>query len=497
MRRWVIVLTLSVFLTLLTGVGAAASIALFGPFDLNDGKAYQSQRRLEEIYVKMVSSPTGRAEKRITLAERRIHAAEDLAGGMHEYSALVEMDQSIQDAVRAASSCPQSDSGMLRVELLAMLQHAGQVFRYLEVPAEFDMVGFQRWSADVMRRLRQPDLQLVELSAMLGDPETSIVSEQNFPAPVDPTATPSWVNPHIVYFQAGSAGAKHQFYLLVGRHEEIDCTGCHTQGKYMGIDKFCESCHRSQQPAEHYPGKCELCHIPTLWTDIHYEHVSPNSDNCSTCHQKVMPTRHYPGQCSACHTTTAWTPTTFDHAVAQVTECLSCHTVHRPEKHWNGECSLCHSTEAWFPATFNHSAVGATDCQACHGRPSGHWGGQCSACHSTSAWRPATFNHAAAGATDCIACHSNRRPANHYDGQCSSCHSTSAWKPANFNHGFPMNHGGAKNNCATCHPSGTSSWTCFNCHDKGEMDKKHNEKDISNYASRCLSCHPNGEEDDD
>jgi hypothetical protein len=138
--------------------------------------------------------------------------------------------------------------------------------------------------------------------------------------------------------------------------------------------------------------------------------------------------------------------------------------------------------------------MGATDCQACHtsNRPANHFEGQCSQCHDTSAWGNATFNHQAMGATDCQACHISNRPANHFEGQCSQCHNTSSWQGASFDHSFPMNHGNANGDCTRCHPSGTQSWTCFTCHDKSEMDKKHNEKNISNYASRCLECHPNG-----
>jgi hypothetical protein len=488
----------SVLLALVLACGALLSIAVYGPFGPEDGVLYRSQRNLEEFLVQLSGSPEMMASQRIRLAERRLQAVEILAGGYYESEALSELNLALNQAVRAASICSKADTGELQMELLGLFQHAGQVFRYLNLPAgseKIDTPVSQAWIGIVLQRLRQPGLEMCGLASRLeitqaGEGVTATVVPS-------PTATPVWVNPHIVYFPPGSGGAKHQFYPLIGKHAEIDCLSCHSKGNYAGIKNQCEGCHRAKMPSQHYPGKCMLCHAPTGWIDTHYEHISPDSDDCSICHLKVMPAEHYPGQCSACHTTAAWIPATFDHAVAEATDCITCHTVHRPANHWNGQCSLCHSTAAWKPATFNHSAVGATDCQSCHARPSGHWGGQCSACHSTTAWKPATFNHSAAGATDCIACHSNRRPANHYDGQCSNCHSTNAWKPANFNHGFPMNHGGAGGKCATCHPSGGSSWTCFNCHNQSKMDEKHNEKGIPDYAGRCLDCHAGGEGDDD
>jgi hypothetical protein len=472
---------------------AAASVALYGPFDPGDGSLYRGQRGLEELLVRLAASPQAAARQRIRLAERRLQAVQRLAGSQHESAALAELEQALRTVVQAASICPAADNSELRLRALDLFLASGQLFRYLARPAsnqQPDTMSLQTWIASITQQLRQPGFNFCNFAGLL-DPSAAPEAPAAETSAL-PSATPLWVNPHIVYFPPGSLGAQHQFYPLVGSHAEIDCLGCHMKGEYAGIQNQCEGCHQAHMPADHYPGMCALCHSPTGWMDIVYEHPYPEADDCTVCHQKVRPVEHYPGQCSACHTTTAWTPAWFDHAAAQATDCQTCHAINRPVGHWNGQCSLCHSTTAWVPASFNHAAAGATDCQSCHTRPAGHWGGQCSACHSTSAWRPASFNHAAAGATDCIACHSSRRPANHFDGQCSGCHSTNAWTPANFNHSFPMNHGGAGGKCATCHPSGGSSWTCFNCHNKAEMDKKHNEKGIPDYASRCLECHAGG-----
>jgi hypothetical protein len=57
-----------------------------------------------------------------------------------------------------------------------------------------------------------------------------------------------------------------------------------------------------------------------------------------------------------------------------------------------------------------------------------------------------------------------------------------------------MNHGRANGQCAACHPGGGSAWTCFGCHNKTEMDKKHAEERITNYAARCMECHSDGKD---
>ena len=135
--------------------------------------------------------------------------------------------------------------------------------------------------------------------------------------------------------------------------------------------------------------------------------------------------------------------------------------------------------------------MNATDCQSCHARPANHWQGQCSGCHNTSNWKSVNFNHALVGATDCQSCHT--RPANHFQGQCSTCHTTNAWKPATFTHSFPMNHGGANGVCSACHTNGGNGPAdCFLCHNRAELDRKHAEERITDYASHCLDCHPGG-----
>jgi hypothetical protein len=325
--------------------------------------------------------------------------------------------------------------------------------------------------------------------------------------------------------------------VIPANHYPADCALCHTSTSWKEIIfnhpaaavTDCQSCHNRDKPANHYPGQCSACHNTNAWKPANFNHAVAGATDCQSCHADVRPVNHYQGQCSACHNTNAWTPATFNHAVAGATDCQSCHTKDRPANHYagqcsachdtnawkpanfnhsavdtsncqschtppaghyNAQCSACHNTNAWKPASFNHAAVGATNCQGCHTSPAGHYNAQCSACHNTNAWKPASFNHAAVGATDCQSCHA--RPANHFQGQCSNCHSTSGWTPANFSHNFPMDHGGAGGVCAKCHPSNSSDWTCYTCHDQGIMDTHHAEKGITDIGGRCLECHPTG-----
>lgn len=487
----------AVFITpvvLILVLGAVVVVAAGSPFSPADGWFYSSQRSLEEAVGRLRSRPMDQASLRIDLARRRLKDVLESGAGPARNQAVLELEQALRTAVEAASRCPQADASQLRLELLGLFEDVARA-----LPAGSSAQdGFPAWMSVITRLLRLPGLQLADLGGvspggLSNDVSLSLPSQASPPLPV-PTPTEAAVPPHIILFPPGSAGAKHAFYPLVGKHLQIECTACHPQGEYAGTGRTCETCHLQQKPVSHYPGACDLCHAPTAWADIHYVHSAPLSDNCALCHQRDKPAGHYNGQCSACHSTAAWLPAHFNHSAAGAINCISCHSSDRPAKHWDAQCSACHSTDAWLPAHFNHDAAGAVDCVSCHSqnRPANHWGGQCSACHSTSAWLPASFNHAAARATDCIACHSANRPANHFGGQCSACHSTRGWLPASFNHSFPINHGGANGQCAACHPGGTGSWTCFGCHDQARMDAKHLEEGITDYASRCLSCHPGG-----
>ncbi len=278
-------------------------------------------------------------------------------------------------------------------------------------------------------------------------------------------------------------------------HYPGQCSTCHTTNAWTPATfnhtgyTDCLSCHTPDKPANHYDGVCSTCHTTSAWLPANFNHTGYT--DCLACHIPDKPANHYDGVCSTCHTTSAWLPANFNHT--GYTDCLACHIPDKPANHYDGVCSTCHTTNAWLPANFNHTSY--TDCLACHipDKPTNHYDGVCSTCHTTSAWIPATFNHT--GYTDCLACHIPDKPANHYDGVCSTCHTTSAWLPVDVPHTFPTNHGDANNQCAVCHPSGGSAWTCYTCHDRIEMEEEHANEGIVNIDTRCLECHPTGQED--
>ena len=102
----------------------------------------------------------------------------------------------------------------------------------------------------------------------------------------------------------------------------------------------------------------------------------------------------------------------------------------------------------------------------------------------------------------CVDCHAEPEiHAGFFGVECQECHETSAWSPAFLKeHAFPLDHGAqGPSECALCHPSVFTEYTCYGCHDHNEADmiNKHIEEGISMAdLPNCAECHPTGQEDE-
>ncbi|MBE0685086.1 MAG: hypothetical protein IH585_03720 [Anaerolineaceae bacterium] len=499
MRKTLLILTL-IILFIISGTSAAViafvEIAPIYP----EGKLFQLQDRLEHAFLVFYSNPTSKSWYEMKILDKRVKDLENITGKPEEVQRMNAVWVELNHVLKQIQDGNLDENKNLRLHLvktLSKIQESLNQFTYLaeNFPTEFSLAQEKLNQLKILAMDNSNPLsELYVLNQALLITGVQVNSIAN-----TTTRGQDSIEPHKIPFLPGSTGANHEFFPLMGKHAELTCEGCHSGITYAGLPNQCVECHLTVLPENHYQGVCSLCHTATGWISAFFDHSVAAATDCQSCHLVNQPANHFPGQCSSCHSTNAWIPASFNHAVAGATDCQSCHTKNKPNNHFSGQCSACHSTNAWIPANFNHAAAGATDCQSCHSgnKPANHFSGQCSACHSTNAWRPASFNHAAAGATDCQSCHSGNRPANHFAGQCSSCHSTDTWSGASFSHSFPVNHGNANGECAQCHPSGGSSWTCFNCHSQSEMTKKHEEKGIPDYVARCMECHGNGEKNDD
>jgi hypothetical protein len=320
-------------------------------------------------------------------------------------------------------------------------------------------------------------------------------------------------------------------FQLTGRHAAVNCTACHINGQFKGTPMDCASCHTKNDPHGGRLGtQCAQCHTTNGWTPSTFDHKNASFQltgkhatvacalchkdkifdgtptACASCHSNIDPHAGLLGaQCETCHTTSAWKPSTFNHANS---------SFKLTGKHTTVLCAQCHK-DMKFKGT-------PTTCYACHAANDHHggkYGTNCAACHSTSGWKPASFDHnlsafpltgahvstACTGChingvfagtpKDCNSCHKGKDPhAGKAGTNCAACHTTTAWKPAAFTHVFPLTHG--KNPivaCVTCHPSSTSSYTCFSCHAHTAANMAEKHKQVSGYSqTTCAKCHANG-----
>lgn len=318
------------------------------------------------------------------------------------------------------------------------------------------------------------------------------------------------------------------------------CSDCHGEDVSRFDITSCSNCHQQMDSKFMFPHvkaygvECLACHdgLDTLNKNFDHSHV-----------QFKLEGKHLGLECEKCHFNIS---KAIDFKTAS-TECVACHLdkdAHKGE--FGKECGNCHQSAGWKPATFDHSLSAfklegkhvdakCVDCHAnnvfkgtpsacfsCHQKDdehAGNFGQDCGACHKAVGWKPATFDHSLSnfnldGAhvnVECNQCHKNNifkgtpiecalchnDPEYHagmFPGQaCSQCHTAIAWRPASYDgpHTFPINHGEKNNTCADCHQPSLRQWTCYTCHDRGEIASKHLEENISKFED-CLRCHPTG-----
>jgi hypothetical protein len=115
----------------------------------------------------------------------------------------------------------------------------------------------------------------------------------------------------------------------------------------------------------------------------------------------------------------------------------------------------------------------------------------CDSCHKNGMFKGTD--------SSCAACHSEPDfHAGKFGTDCAACHTPTEWSSVSYEgpHTFPMDHNGADGQCATCHPDGLTTYTCFNCHNDEEITDEHDEDGISDIND-CMDCHNDGRKPDD
>jgi hypothetical protein len=234
----------------------------------------------------------------------------------------------------------------------------------------------------------------------------------------------------------------------------------------------CRNCH-----PEHRGADASL----TVMEDVPFPHevvgfslnghqltAARESFACDDCHHNDV-TTFAPETCDTCHRK-------MDPAF------MTAHTLS-----FGSACLNCHDGVDRFDENFNHNLFSFQ-------LTGSHLGLACVQCH-INARGLADF---AATPQDCFSCHRQDDAHNSQFGtDCAACHNAIAWIPSSFSgqHTFPLNHGGGAT-CATCHPAGFTTYTCYGCHEHNEAEivERHLDKAIPNFQN-CMECHPTGQKD--
>ena len=327
----------------------------------------------------------------------------------------------------------------------------------------------------------------------------------------------------VAWRSASRAFHKATLFPLEGRHLAAPCAGCHVAGVTKGTPTKCFDCHwirRRDDPYETRLGnQCEMCHRPTSWTAVNWNHgprtgfalnVAHRVLDCGSCHkdgrftgagfscvschlqsyQQTSRPNHvaagFPTTCEACHkpSHTSWTQAAFSHTVfplAGLHASQTCATCHK-----NGvypgtprECVGCHLTDYQKTTSPNHAAAGfATACDTCHRSSDTSWmAGTGSGSHPTS------FTLMGLHATQaCASCHKNGV----YKGtprDCVGCHLTDYQKTTSPNHAAS----GIATTCDACHRATDTGWA------GGGFNHASTFPLLGLHATlACASCHKNG-----
>ncbi|MEQ1627921.1 MAG: cytochrome c3 family protein [Nitrospira sp.] len=322
-------------------------------------------------------------------------------------------------------------------------------------------------------------------------------------------------------------------FPLLGKHEKVDCKGCHPDRKYRPTPLTCHACHKKDDVHKgDYGEKCQTCHTDRTWKEITFDHDRDTKFALREKHRSVT--------CRGCHAGHLYQD-------KLKTDCGSCHRkddIHNAV--FGVKCETCHSEKMWKPSPFNHDRdtkyllLGAhelvtceechrvpvakektpTTCQACHRKEDKHkgtFGDRCETCHREKSWKLIRFDHDRdtkyplngkhrtttctschkgllykdKTPTDCVACHKkDDKHKGSFGSVCGDCHNEQKWQNILFDHdrqtkySLRGKHVGLK--CDSCHKGHVykdkTSPECYACHKK---DDKHKGQE----GQQCETCH--------
>ena len=98
-------------------------------------------------------------------------------------------------------------------------------------------------------------------------------------------------------------------FALLGAHTTTTCQGCHENNRFTGTPADCLSCHRVDEPANHFGPDCAGCHTSAAWRPATFDHERSfplqrgehrrYRTDCAACHQSAGDYQVF--TCTDCH----------------------------------------------------------------------------------------------------------------------------------------------------------------------------------------------------
>ncbi|MCB9133971.1 MAG: hypothetical protein H6636_00995 [Anaerolineales bacterium] len=119
------------------------------------------------------------------------------------------------------------------------------------------------------------------------------------------------------------------FFVLDGKHAEIECAACHANQQFAGTPTECVACH--EEPSIHagvFGLQCGNCHSTTAWAPASLKsHTFPLDHGgegviaCETCHT----TTYIQYTCDVCHDPVEMRQEHSEEGITDITNCVECH----------------------------------------------------------------------------------------------------------------------------------------------------------------------------
>ncbi|MCB1749035.1 MAG: cytochrome C [Gammaproteobacteria bacterium] len=124
-------------------------------------------------------------------------------------------------------------------------------------------------------------------------------------------------------------------FALTGGHREVECRECHASDRFWETGLECVACHAADDPhAERLGPRCDQCHDPSDWKDVHFEHDRDTGFALAGAHRDVA--------CLACHRSPV------QGRIMLADDCYSCHKGDDVHFGTYGQaCGRCHASTRW------------------------------------------------------------------------------------------------------------------------------------------------------